>query len=106
MTTDNFELWFNDLEGYASRAERFYEDLNLDDPQRIKDWLLAAYNQGVRDANRHNVFDKLFPNPSVTPVYVQPKRTCSRCGISLEGVMGYVCSDSHCPTFIKPTCGV
>jgi hypothetical protein len=41
MTTDNFELWFNELEGYASRAERFYEDLNLDDPQRIKDWLLV-----------------------------------------------------------------
>lgn len=39
MTTDNFERWFNELEGYSTRAERFWEDLEFDDPQRVKDWL-------------------------------------------------------------------
>jgi hypothetical protein len=95
----NFEQWFNELEGYTSRAERFYEDIELHDPQRIKDWLLAAYNQGIRDANRTSIFEGLFTRTDKVSVYVQPKKTCSRCGISLEGVMGYVCSDSHCPTF-------
>lgn len=104
MTTDNFEQWFNELEGYATRAERFYEDLNFDDPQLVKDWLRAAYNQGVRDANRNSVFDKLFQDATKAPVFVQPKRTCPRCSISLEGVMGYVCSDQHCPTFLQVTC--
>jgi hypothetical protein len=100
----NFEQWFNELEGYTSRAERFYEDIELHDPQRIKDWLLAAYNQGIRDANPNSVFRKLYPNLPAPSTYIQPKRTCSRCGLSLECVMGYVCSDSHCPTFLKPFC--
>ena len=104
MTTDNFERWFNELEGYSTRAERFWEDLEFDDPQRVKDWLRAAYNQGIRDAQQINVFEQLFPSPTKAPVFVQPKRTCSRCGISLEGVMCYVCSDNHCPTFMKVTC--
>lgn len=99
-----FELWFNELEGYASRAERFYEDLDIGDPQRIKDWLLAAYNQGVKDTNRNDVFNQLYKNPSAPSTYIQPKRTCSRCGISLEGVMGYVCSDQHCPAFSTTIC--
>ncbi len=98
MTNDNFDAWFNEQEGYGSRAERFYEDIQ--NPVLVKDWLLAAYNQGVRDANKSTIFDKLFPNPT----YVTSPRTCSRCRISLEGVMGCVCTDQHCPTFMKTTC--
>jgi hypothetical protein len=104
MTTDNFERWFNELEGYSTRAERFWEDLEFDDPQLIKDWLRAAYNQGIRDAERISVLDQIFPSQPKAPVFVQPKRTCPRCSINLEGVMGYVCSDQHCPTFMKVTC--
>jgi len=31
--------------------------------------------------------------------------SCSRCGISLDGVMGYVCSDRQCPTFVHTWSG-
>jgi hypothetical protein len=100
----NFERWFNELEGYATRAERFYEDVELHDPQRIKDWLLAAYNQGGRDTKLTDIFEGLFPRADKSTTHVQPKKTCSRCGISLQGVMGYVCSDNHCPTFLRTFC--
>lgn len=31
-------------------------------------------------------------------------QSCPKCGISLDGVMGYVCGDTNCPTFLKVTC--
>lgn len=30
-------------------------------------------------------------------------KTCQRCGINLEGALGYVCSDKECPTFFVAT---
>jgi len=49
-----------------------------------------------------------FPRPMPTTPPTQPVwpgvRSCSKCGISLEGVMGYVCGDINCPTFMKVTC--
>lgn len=53
-------------------------------------------------------------NPSYTPTYpptypgpdvLQQPFKCSRCGMRLDRVMGYVCSDIYCPTFIKAYCG-
>lgn len=34
----------------------------------------------------------------------QPKPQCSKCGMALNNVMGYVCADNYCPTFMKVTC--
>ena len=49
-----------------------------------------------------------FPRPMPTTPPTQPVwpgvRNCSKCGINLDGVMGYVCSDQACPTFMKVTC--
>jgi len=104
MTPDNFELWFNELEGYSTRAERFYEDIEFPNPQQVKDWLKAAYNQGVRDANR-KTYSPTQPDPLLKGLPPAFSRTsCPRCGINTIGVMGYVCSDQHCPTFVKTTC--
>ena len=37
-----------------------------------------------------------IPNwPSVPSI----GKNCPKCGISLDGVMGYVCGDTNCPTF-------
>ncbi|QJA42956.1 hypothetical protein [Phaeobacter phage MD18] len=34
-----------------------------------------------------------------------PLPKCAKCGISLSSVMGYACSDQHCPTGLGPaTC--
>ena len=45
--------------------------------------------------------------PVPTPPYVQPTNIyssdCTRCGINLSGVMGYVCTDRYCPTFMQVT---
>jgi hypothetical protein len=46
-----------------------------------------------------------FPRPhipynSLYPIPVQTKARCSKCGMYLDQVMGYVCSDSKCPTFM------
>ena len=46
-----------------------------------------------------------FPRP-LPPAPLWPGiRSCSKCGISLDGVMGYVCSDQLCPTFVHTWSG-
>lgn len=40
-------------------------------------------------------YPTIWPCPvPVTPDY----KTCGKCGMKLEGVMGYCCPHSHCPT--------
>lgn len=29
---------------------------------------------------------------------------CSLCGLELAGIMGYVCTNIDCPTFVQPRC--
>lgn len=52
-----FEDWFNEIEGYALRGERFYDDLEFfrgDNPQIILRWLKSAYEAGHEHAlNSH-----------------------------------------------------
>jgi len=46
-----------------------------------------------------------FPRPYIKyPTEDDPKPKCQKCGISLGGVMGYVCNYAQCPTFMKVTC--
>ena len=50
-----------------------------------------------------------FPRPHIPynplfPTVSQTKPQCSKCGMYLDKVMGYVCGDTHCPTFMKATC--
>lgn len=40
-----------------------------------------------------------FPDPQVAE-----KPRCPKCGMQLDAVMGYVCGDLHCPTFLKAIC--
>jgi len=44
-----------------------------------------------------------FPDP---PQYPPQKPQCSKCGLQLHDVMGYVCPRTDCPTGLGPTlCG-
>jgi hypothetical protein len=49
---NNFEQWLNELEGYAIRSERAYDDLVLhpkdevDNWKTIKQWLKGAFDAG------------------------------------------------------------
>ncbi len=46
----NFDGWFDEKEGFGHKFERFYDDLNAGDPQRIVEWLKAAYEEGYNQA--------------------------------------------------------
>lgn len=52
--------------------------------------------------------DKTPPVSPSRPYWPYPdstfNRTCRKCGITVEGAMGYVCPDDKCPTFARVTC--
>lgn len=50
------------------------------------------YKRGYRDGYRDGVSMKQLP-----------KKNCSKCGLSIEGPMGYVCQVNGCPTFLRAT---
>jgi hypothetical protein len=44
-----FDDWFNEVESYAFRSERFYEDMLINgskSPDKIVPWLKAAFDAG------------------------------------------------------------
>lgn len=41
--------------------------------------------------------------PDIVKTYEKMYNTCSVCGLKLEGVMGYSCSNLRCPTGLGPT---
>jgi len=53
-----FEEWFHGLEVFTLRSERFYDDLDHHKANsegsynRMKIWLLAAYNQGLEEGKK------------------------------------------------------
>lgn len=47
--------------------------------------------------------EKYLQKPLTFPQY-DVRETCPKCGIRLNGVMGYVCSSINCPTFYQTTC--
>jgi len=106
-----FDEWLDEIEVFSTRRERLNEDVdfaavmtgNLSHNlahKRMYDWLRAAYDEGVKHAtNQQQLFKDLYTYPKSD----MPTK-CSRCGINLTGVMGFVCSDAQCPTFPRITC--
>jgi hypothetical protein len=43
-----FNEYFYEVESYATRAERFYEELENSSPERMTEWLKAAFMMGAR----------------------------------------------------------
>lgn len=103
-----FDEWMNEVEVYSTRKERLIEGLTTyrDDHEFVIKWLEAAYNVGHKTGIEALGFPN-YPRP-ISPTFPMPLveagRNCSRCGISLTGAMGYVCSDAQCPTFPRVTC--
>lgn len=56
------------------------------------------------DPNDHTRNGGYPGSPLPVPVYNEPR--CGRCGISLSGMMGYVCADQKCPSGLGPLMGV
>ena len=42
------------------------------------------------------------PMPSIPPTPFQSTSICTKCGLKLDKVMGYVCSMPDCPTGLGP----
>ena len=80
------------LEGFGEEDNDEYAPGSQ--PEKLMEqWVLPSF---PRPYIKYPTID----NPNIYP----GARSCSRCGINLTGVMGYVCSDQHCPTFMKVTC--
>lgn len=56
MTDRKFEDWFEEMEGFAFRSDRFYDDFDFaaktNDYGVIVKWLQAAYEVGYKDGQR------------------------------------------------------
>ena len=79
------------LEGFGEEDNDEYAPGSQPE-KMMEQWVLPDFPPYIKYPTTDN------PNP-------YPRvRSCSRCGINLTGVMGYVCSDQHCPTFMKVTC--
>lgn len=79
--------------------------------QGFKDGFAAGLEEGKKQQKVSVDLDleKYLQKPFEFPPYVpQPNlsvtETCPKCGIRLNGVMGYVCSSINCPTYYQTTC--
>jgi len=73
--------------------------------QGFKDGFAAGLEEGKK-LNDKTYTDGLIEGMKKTlpPPYV-PKETCPKCGITIGGVMGYVCNSINCPTFYRTWTG-
>lgn len=64
------------------------------------------FNEIMRrlDNIEKTIRDITIPTAPLAPSPYILQNSCTKCGMSLEGVMGYVCNDRDCPTFMKVTC--
>lgn len=56
MTDNGFVDWFEEMEGFSFRSERFYDDFDyaakMKDYKMIVKWLQAAYDVGYENGQR------------------------------------------------------
>lgn len=56
---ENFEAWFNELENYNFRSDRFFQHLDLvqDNPQQrnefLENWMRAAFEAGRNPEDKY-----------------------------------------------------
>lgn len=66
----------------------------LDDIQRDVNWIIQYLIKR----------DEPVQSPPYIPDNLKVYQTkCAKCGMTFEGMVGYHCSDSQCPTFTKTT---
>lgn len=90
--------------------------LNKDIRKILK--ILNDQGERIKALENEDIFDKLGikkvtepPNPwepKITPMtptspWLHQSKSCSKCGLNLEGVIGYVCPNVDCPVGLGPT---
>ena len=80
------------------RVMVFYDDGTFDEVKAEKQSTLT-YPPGVRSPEFPQS-EKFVPSPNIPTPWTNPVdyKSCSKCGLKLDGVMGYVCTQPHCPT--------
>jgi hypothetical protein len=73
-----FLKYFNELEGFTLRSERFYFDCDIDDPQKrsqmLLKWMKAAFNAGC-EAMASDTIDTLGDYGTALAGIEEPKVT-------------------------------
>lgn len=86
------------------------ENWEVEVPVQEEPSVIDMWNDMIDKVSKQHNYPPMEQTPSFPRPYIKypteddPKPKCSKCGISLGGVLGYVCSDSKCPTFMKATC--
>lgn len=65
-----------------------------------------TYTDGFIEGMKTTMPPPYVPQPTLPGFTFEVKDTCPKCGIKINGVMGYVCSSINCPTFYKATSDV
>lgn len=75
---------------------------NLILQEYIKD--LECENLDLEVDKRLNEWQKKYFIPNPNPLAPSPwdTKSCYKCGLKLEGVMGYCCPNAQCPTGLGP----
>jgi hypothetical protein len=81
--------------------------------QGFKDGFASGLEEGKKLVEEQWRQDKIKEIEKSTPKPITrlddfvfgAKEKCPKCGISLSGVMNYVCASPNCPTFPQITCG-
>lgn len=72
------------LEEYIKDLED--QNLSLEVDKRLNEWLKGYF----------------IPKPNPLPPDPWQSRTCVKCGMKLDGTMGYCCPNMDCPTGMGP----
>lgn len=79
---EKFKEYFNEVEGFSLRSERFFEDLRAADnealAERMTAWLEAAFMQGAK-AMAQDTLDTLLDYGTATAGLQEPKRNPTEC---------------------------
>lgn len=64
-----------------------------------------GFEKGLEEGKKLSQPQIGWPSPRLDDFVFGAKDKCSKCGIKIDSVMGYVCSNPNCPTFIQTTYG-
>lgn len=59
---------------------------------------VSELEKKVEDSEKNQVYWPPFTAPA--PSWLSDNNQCSVCGLEFKGAMGYVCTNSNCPTRI------
>ena len=84
---DEFNSWFNEIEMYCLRGERFYEELPSMTSHQMLQWLKEAYLHGIKTAAQDSVDTLRDYSASLSGIDAytyNPDEAYAACAVSLD----------------------